>query len=36
MGFRIVNALEPDVFLEAQFPITDECAKYGKKIHSKN
>lgn len=31
MGFRIVNSLDPDVFIKAQFPINDECMLYGKK-----
>lgn len=32
MGFRIVNSIDPKVFLDAQYPINDECAKYGRII----
>lgn len=32
MGFRIVNSLDPSAFVQAQYPINDECAKYGKKV----
>lgn len=31
MGFCLVNSLDPDRFLKAQYPINDECAVYGRR-----
>lgn len=35
MGFCLVNSVDLDVFLKAQYPINDECAKYGREFHKK-